>query len=776
MTEPRNDRRLLVNGEELSFSTDRPPRRPDKYHPKTLAEARDILQPQLAQVISDIEQIRPGLRAERVVIEAEVWANYLANSWFPQHLVQKLKLRPLGSRIVRDGVKITEVAGATTSISKSYLLSADADGVAEMMHLLNGSNNPGLAKAAEELRQFNEIKVSRAKERGASAGGMQAYEAVLHPDPDESTVERRVQASTSTLAKFASLVESCGGTVVNDADIIDGLTFISLQLPQDAVDGVSQFNPLRSLTPAPVMETLAGGVEAEDAGEVTVLRNAADLPKVLVFDGGVDDSGHVFRGMVRATDLTGRGLVDRYALHGSAVTGAVLYGDVASRGSFVEPAAYVAHYQVMPTPVPQDASEYPWILSKIREVVETTDARIVNLSLGPRVPVDDDEPHRWTAVLDKVAYDRGILFVTAAGNNGEKAGPHLNRVQVPGDMVNGLTVGASDSPDTSVIWAAADYSASGPGRSGNRIQPAVVSYGGTAMQQYGRIRPDGSIVHDDHGTSYSTPLVTNLMARLSRELGGRADAPTLRALAVHLAERGDDHDQTRAGHGRLIGDAATLLSCDSHEAMILYHGILGRTEVRAFPIPFPAAFEGGDIELSWTVAYSTATDAAEAGEYTNAGLEAVFRPHKDKRTMTFEPHDGPTRSHVVNVRTDGADIAARVAEGWSLPTAARSRPQNTTRHFEGDLRELGKWETIWHSTDNLRASSMDNPQIDINHLSREGGRITRNTEDIEFSLVVTMRSRAGKTIYDLVLNEFDVLAPLPVIASVSATVDIQADN
>jgi hypothetical protein len=130
---------------------------------------------------------------------------------------------------------------------------------------------------------------------------------------------------------------------------------------------------------------------------------------------------------------------------------------------------------------------------------------------------------------------------------------------------------------------------------------------------------------------------------------------------------------------------------------------------------------------------------------------------------------------VVNVRSDGTDIAARMAEGWTLPSAAQSRSPKTTRRSEGDLCELGKWETIWHSTDRLRASSMDHPQIDINHLSREGGRITRDTEDIEFTLAVTMRSRSGKALYDLVLNEFDVLSPLPVAVPVTASVDVDTE-
>jgi hypothetical protein len=234
---------VLVNGEELSFSTDRAPRRPNRYQPKTLDEARAILQPQLQQVINDSENSSPELRADRVVIEAEVWANYLANSSFPQQLAKKLRLRPLGSRVIRDGVKTTEVTGQSTSASKSYLLSADAGGVADMLKLLHGASEPGLAKAAEKLRQFNEIKVSRAKERGTAAEGTQPFEAVLHPDPDESTVERRVRASAATLKKFTSLVEPLGGAVTGDADVVDRLTFLSLQLPADAAEAASEFNP-----------------------------------------------------------------------------------------------------------------------------------------------------------------------------------------------------------------------------------------------------------------------------------------------------------------------------------------------------------------------------------------------------------------------------------------------------------------------------------------------------------------------------------------------------
>lgn len=781
MADPGNQsRRILVNGEELSFTTDRTPRRADKYHPKTLEEARELLTPQLLDVKSQMESLEPALRADRVIIEAQVWANYLANSWFPKQLTRRLDLRPLGSRIIRDGVKITPVNGEQLSLSKSYLLSADMQGIEIMISLLNGeASNPGFSKAAEELQWFSGIKVSRAIDREAptTAEDLFSYEAVLHPDPDASTSSQRVGASSAIIDKFGELVESVGGNVSSETDVVDGLTFLSLKLPPQSVESIAMFNPLRSLSPMPevFLHTVDGG-DTTELDTPDIKGNSAALPRVLVFDGGVDDQGTVFRGHVTTTDLTGRGLTAQYAEHGSAVTGAILYGDAATRGSFGQPVARVDHYQVFPSPVRQKPTEYPWILRNIREVVSSTNAKIVNLSLGPHVSVNDGEPHRWTAVLDKLAFERGVLFINAAGNNGMEVEPGLNRIQVPGDMVNGLTVGACDTPESQDSWDPTDYSAKGPGRPGGRIQPAVLSYGGTQTKGFGRIRANGSIHHDDHGTSYSAPLVTNIVAQLSRELGGRADAPTLRALAVHLAQsNGDTHDPKHHGYGRLAGDAVSLLDCNSHEATVVYQGVLARTEVRAFPLPFPPSFAKGDLELSWTIAYSTATDATEAGEYTNAGLEVVFRPHKEKYSMSIENPDGSTRTRVVHTKKDARDIVGHLKKGWNISSAPTTRSPKITR-FEDDQRELGKWETLWHSQDRIRASSMQEPRLEVNHLSREGGQITRDTDDIEFSLIVTIRSVARKPIYDLVVQDFNVLTPLPVATPVNTVVQTTAQS
>ncbi|KQR49179.1 hypothetical protein ASF87_10330 [Microbacterium sp. Leaf161] len=763
--------RIFVNGEELSQKTIRAAGGGEKHHPQSFDQAQQSLAPQVAQIRETLAALPEHLRAERVVIEAEVFANYLANSYFPEDLVTQLKLRPLGSKVVEHGIQSLPSTGETDAVSKSFLLSADAEAVESMEAILSG--NGGTKGAKDDLRQFTKIAVSSAHRATVAIPDdeLEPFEAVLHPDPDDSTVWERAAASEATLAKFQALVESVGGRVhLEENDTVDGLTFVALELPPARVDEVAAFNPLRSLTPAPKV-VLANIDESEEAESTLPLPTGVrGLPEVLVFDGGVDETGRVFDGHVTAVNLTGKSLVPEYARHGSAVTGAVLFGDVGNTRTLPEPAAHVTHYQILPGP-DQDAAEFPWVLRQIRQVVDTTDARIVNLSLGPEAPVEDREPHRWTAVLDKIAYERQILFVTAAGNNGAAdAATGLNRVQSPADMVNGLCVGASDKPAPEKDWDAAPYSGRGPGRPGARIQPAVLAFGGTPTRRFGRVRPNGDVVRDHEGTSYAAPLVTNALAKIAAQLDGRSDANTLRALAVHFAEKTDDHLLVDVGHGRLTSDVGDVLECAPSEATVIYQGVLKRDEVRAYPLPVPSTLNKGLVDIRWSLALSTATDSAEAGEYSKAGLELAFRPHADTYSMRRKKVGGSGDDTVHVHVSDEARVKRLVAEGWKLSkNPVTKQPKRSSRN-EGARRDQGKWESLWRADTSMRATSLFEPRIDISHLTREGGRITTGTDDIEFSLVVTVSSRAKLPIYTDVQTEFSVLTALPVVTPITVNV------
>ena len=116
------------------------------------------------------------------------------------------------------------------------------------------------------------------------------------------------------------------------------------------------------------------------------------------------------------------------------------------------------------------------VLERVKSVMDRGNYEFVNLSIGPALPVDDDEIHAWTAVLDEHPSDGRCLASIAAGNTGEEPeDPVLQmwRVQVPSDCVNGLTVGASDRRSSN--WARAPYSSKGPGRSPGIVKPDLVT-------------------------------------------------------------------------------------------------------------------------------------------------------------------------------------------------------------------------------------------------------------------------------------------------------------
>ena len=207
-------------------------------------------------------------------------------------------------------------------------------------------------------------------------------------------------------------------------------------------------------------------------------------PKVAVFDGGIHPTGeNSLFGAVPTFDLTSEPATADGLDHGTAVVGAAMFGLANAETTVRQPPCPIESVRVMPPrEIPGDLAGY-WILDQIVEAVRENDFGIVNLSIGPeRAMEDSHEPDRWTSELDHLAWEHTVLFVVAAGNGGEQPQDlGLHRIQVPGDMVNGITVGACDSPPPSRAWSRADYSSMGPGRHGNRVVPTGVQFGGTDM-------------------------------------------------------------------------------------------------------------------------------------------------------------------------------------------------------------------------------------------------------------------------------------------------------
>jgi hypothetical protein len=386
---------------------------------------------------------------------------------------------------------------------------------------------------------------------------------------------------------------------------------------------LARFNPLRVLRPMPAIRPrprfgLRGVSRVQPPSEQ---RPVADVTTVAVFDGGVHDPDQLGLFAIPLIDLTPEPREPEDVDHGTGVTGAVLYGLLQPGDQATQPPLPVESFRVMPPPYdPGDLDGY-WILDRIKEILTEDRHKLVNLSLGPTLAVEDDmEPNRWTAELDQLAWERDIVFVVAAGNDGNQdQETGLHRVQVPADMANAVSVGACDVPAPDRPWARAPYSSMGPGRPGARIQPLGVQFGGVDNQTFDVLRADGTFL-EATGTSFSAPVVTHALADLATRLP-RINSSVLRAFAVHFAERHRAFNARRDefGFGRLPLSFADALDCTPDQVHVLFIDQIARGEVLGYQLPLPQSFSGA-AKMSVTLAYASPVEPTQPTEYTSASL------------------------------------------------------------------------------------------------------------------------------------------------------------
>lgn len=737
----RKARFLIGNGERLTEETkfiSSP--KPEKDPPYSIAEATARLAPRLSRTAQSIGALPAEAcpRGEAIAL-LTLHPEFLAKTKFPSALLSGIGLRAVGSRARRIRPEKWTAKHKHTTDNEAETVELYVAGAAESfdnwVKLLDLGSQ--YFRGVDELGRIEDIRPLESLDRhGRVCIPQDSTETVLL----EASIHLPDEGSSEIWQSFKEYTASLNVEIIPKVGIlVPGLAFTPVRVPREKISLLAQFAFLRTLRPVIKLRELPAPTMVRSIGSPFIPPSTAPLNpaiRVAILDGGLPDN----HGLHHVQHIPAPSVAEPHPSfldHGTAVTGAFLWGDLNS--GIGQPYASADHFRVLDEHDQQQTDLHAYrILRRVQDVVDTGLHDIFNLSLGPDLPVDDDEVHPWTSALDNLAADGSRLIITAAGNNGTMPSP-LCRVQVPGDGVNCLCVGASDRLGAG--WKRASYSAKGPGRRPGVTKPDLIAFGGSSEKAFKVVRRRGSVhtLENDMGTSFSTPLVTRAAAALRSLFTANLHPLTLKCLLIHTASRGDNSCE-EVGWGLLAAESELPL-CPENTARVVYQGQLPPKKFLRAQIPIPRGLRGR-IEITATICYSTDVRASDPLNYTNSGVEIVYRPN--------------ARKYEINKET---------RQKSSYPKTATFFKQGDYSSEEERRTRERKWETVLHERKRVDASKLFEPVFDLHFIPRLGAQDHANPEHIRYAMVISVRAPKHADVYERVLEEFPKLQAMTPISA-----------
>lgn len=725
---------LIGRGELLTHDIPGPRRRMDKSEVYTLSEARQRLVPQVQSAIKAFDSL-PASACPNNFAVAKLTLNpsYIARSYFPSALLKDTGLESIGSKTVKitpeswkRKAEVTEypttqifVAGKRTAFSA----------LTEWIAALKSNSTEAI-----DFARIEKFQPFLPEERIVNTGidNESYFEVGIHLLSDEGRDFVQQQFIT-----YASSLNIIAHTEL--AFTAGTLWFLPVEGSVEQIRRLAEFTFARVIRPVPKLRGIrpmrrAGGAEAQ----CTLPSEGPLSPeiRVAILDGGLPEK-HPITPWVRSYRvLDDHAEDDPDALdHGLAVSSAFLFGPINTKVEVPRPYAYIDNLRVLDNKTcEEDPLELYRTLGFIEEVLLSRQYQFLNLSLGPDLPIEDTEVHAWTSVIDDLLSDGDTLMTVAVGNNGEMDRESGNaRIQVPSDSVNALAVGSSDSTDNAQ-WKRASYSAIGPGRSPGVMKPDLIAFGGETTE-YFHVLSKGTkpVVSPERGTSFAAPYALRSAVGIRSILGSELSQLAIKALLIHAANP-LDHDCTEVGWGKLPEDLSDVIISPDGVARIVYQGELKPGKYLRAPVPIPDSGLKGKVNLSATFCYATATDPQDSASYTKAGLEVSFRPN-----------DAKVKEGSKNADTVGFFDLKK----FSTESERRS--------------DMGKWETVLHSTKTMLGTSLKNLVFDIHYNARDAGAsiVSSKAEKIKYALIITVRAAKHQDLYNEILRAYNqILVPI----------------
>lgn len=756
-----SDRRpLLVRGETLKLDVTTPSSGGDKTWPLSLEDSAALV---IAQASSAAEVLRATddrYIGEHPILEIVLREEAIAASWYPKQLFKQCGFVHVGSAVLNN--------------ERTVYVATPDNGLRTLQRIAQGAATAS-RKIRDGIQALSSISVAHGIQRDQMPGRESALvEIVLHGQPNADGAP--AVAGEETVESLKALISESGGEIEDEwIRHSDTATFIPARVNSAGLHEVLKHNSVRICQPMPRLRQLPVPIPLEQlplsfhqSGPAP--RSGVAPLKVAVFDGGVDADSEVWQGRVVGCEIGTPSPTVSSRAHGALVTSAMLYGHLT--GQALPPPANmdITHYAAIPQAGREQDLQMYWLLDTMAEVVRLNDFDVVLVCIGPDLIVTDDHIDRWTSTIDQLSFDYDVLFVVAAGNNGElDATAGMNRVLVPADTVNGLTVGAADSPTGTT---AASYSAKGPGRTRAQVLPTGIAFGGSEAEPFVAVDNDGTSLQFK-GTSCAAPLVVHGLANAAARLGlSYRTSTVLRCCAVHFAETSRGQHYDHVGYGLLQSDYPEIAFNGAHIVHVLYEGQTARGEVDVLALPVPDGMPT-PVDVRITLVSTSEVNPSDAGDYVGAGLEAGFRP--DNTVYRYTSPDG-RKTRDLSVIRDAGKIAEVEAEGWQRSGAPVTRSWTIRSKTEASRRASGKWESVQVIAHQFKKAAPVLPQIELAHFSRQRAVMTSGTAPLKWTMLVTIECPRGTELYQAVRAQFPTLRPHVITIEPEAGTDVEASE
>lgn len=713
---------LIGNAHELTRTIPPPKINPQSSEIYNLQEVLNRLAPQFSAISTKFRELPNSACPEDFTVSAiTLHPSYIAKGHFPSVLLREMGVESIGSKGVNvKPDKWVRKGEPKLSPTTQLFVAGQRERITEFGNRVESIEENSVAAAdlmkiwsVEAIEPRNKLKLQEGQ-------GLGYFEVGLHLISSRSADFIRTA--------FIDFASNLGFEArVELAIDVSNLWFLPVIGDRKNLESLATFSFVRVVRTLPAMRSFQPLVRALPGSPVPKLPKegplATDL-RVAILDGGLPASNvcapwieNYYVADPSADNCEGG------AEHGLGVTSAFLFGPLSATEVAPRPFAFVDHHRVLDSKVAQeDPLELYRTLNHIEDVLVSREYEFINLSLGPELSIDDDDIHPWTSLLDTLLADGDTFVTVAAGNNGERDDSlGLNRVQIPSDCVNAVSVGSADNIGN--IWSRAPYSAIGPGRAPGRVKPDLVAFGGY-HQQYFHVpsAQSPSQLIPTQGTSFSSPYLLRKAVGIRAILGNEVSVLAIKALLVHAAKQ-SFHSIKDVGWGKVPEQIAELIESPDGVARILYQGELKPGKYLNVPLPIPISGLVGTLKIKATCCFATPVDPQDTSMYTKAGLEIAWRPKG------------------ISKKTESFFMQRKIAT-------------------EAELRaDAGKWESVLHASVTKRGTSLEDPCFEIHYIARDGGDSIAGyrAPTIKYAFLVTIEAPKNPNIFNDILSAYPTI-------------------